>query len=103
MQAASSLQNLQVKDSPAKKLDFSMEEKENMPADAVPVTLAPLDDLKKPITELVKTSPEPSKVTSGIKADETDEPILQENPHRFVLFPIKYVFPHLRVTRKVDT
>ncbi|KAI6959470.1 Ribonucleoside-diphosphate reductase small, partial [Hortaea werneckii] len=29
-------------------------------------------------------------VAEGIKEEEADEPILQENPHRFVLFPIKY-------------
>lgn len=32
---------------------------------------------------------EPS-VASTIKTDEAIEPILQENPQRFVLFPIKY-------------
>lgn len=60
-----------------------------MPADVIPITVAPSDDLKKPITEIIKTSPEAPKVAPGLKADETDEPILQENPHRFVLFPIK--------------
>lgn len=89
-QAATSLQNLKVKESPAKKLDFSVENKENMPADAPLLTVAEFNALKTPVTELVKTSPEPPKVAQGIKADEIDEPILQENPHRFVLFPIKY-------------
>ena len=29
-------------------------------------------------------------VAPTIKAEEADEPLLQENPQRFVLFPIKY-------------
>jgi ribonucleoside-diphosphate reductase subunit M2 len=29
-------------------------------------------------------------IASTIKPDEADEPLLQENPQRFVLFPIKY-------------
>jgi ribonucleoside-diphosphate reductase subunit M2 len=29
-------------------------------------------------------------VAPTIKEFEADEPLLQENPHRFVLFPIKY-------------
>lgn len=56
-------------------------------ADAEPATAT--EELKKPITELVKTGPEPPKVAAGIKATEADEPLLQENPHRFVLFPLK--------------
>ncbi|KAL5598809.1 hypothetical protein BROUX41_003857 [Berkeleyomyces rouxiae] len=39
-------------------------------------------DAKKPVEE--------KKVPAGIKAFEADEPLLQENPNRFVLFPIKY-------------
>ncbi|KAF2718129.1 hypothetical protein K431DRAFT_231602 [Polychaeton citri CBS 116435] len=31
-----------------------------------------------------------TKVADTIKKEEADEPILQENPQRFVLFPIKY-------------
>ncbi|KAL9618411.1 MAG: hypothetical protein Q9160_006852 [Pyrenula sp. 1 TL-2023] len=88
--AASGLENLKMGDSPAKKLDFTSADKENKP---VTDSLPPVDetlDLKKPIAEMVKTGPEPPKVAEGIKAHEADEPLLQENPHRFVLFPIKY-------------
>lgn len=60
-----------------------------MPATTV-ATLPEQEELKKPILEEVKPSAEPAKVAAGIKAIEADEPILQENPHRFVLFPIKY-------------
>lgn len=77
-------------DSPAKKLDFASTDKENTP---ISTTLPPAEetaDLQKPIAEMIKTGPEPPKVAPGIKAHEADEPLLQENPHRFVLFPIKY-------------
>ena len=44
--------------------------------------------LKKPQLNLVKEGKPP--VSETIKASESEEPLLQENPHRFVLFPIKY-------------
>ena len=74
-------------DSPAKKIDFSVADKENIPINAS----APQEDVAttKSIVELVKPV-DPPKVADGIKASEADEPLLQENPHRFVLFPIKY-------------
>ena len=57
----------------------------------VPVESVPVDasvEVKKP--EVFDVQPEPPKVAPGIKDNESDEPLLQENPHRFVLFPIKY-------------
>ena len=75
-------------DSPAKKISFKPEDKENLPADAQPPA-TDSSDLSKPITEIVKTAPE-VKVAPTIKGSEADEPLLQENPQRFVLFPIKY-------------
>lgn len=50
-----------------------------------------MDDNHKP-TETVKVDKSEAKpsAASTIKPDEIDEPILQENPQRFVLFPIKY-------------
>ncbi len=76
-------------DSPAKKIDFSTMDKENIPA-TLPVPLKPEEsDTKKSIVEKVKPFETP-KVAPGIQAQEMDEPLLQENPHRFVLFPIKY-------------
>lgn len=71
-------------DSPIKKLDFSAG-KENLPYDAQ----APIEavvETKKPVVEESKMS----LVASTIKPEEADEPLLQANPHRFVLFPIKY-------------
>lgn len=44
-----------------------------------------------------------SSVASTIKSDEADEPLLRENPNRFVLFPIKYheVRDHTRAYRVI--
>lgn len=88
VQAASNLENLKVKDSPVKKLDFNVEDKENMPAALQPISTPTVEDLKKPVTEIVKTAPEVI-VAPGVKAAQADEPLLQENPNRFVLFPLK--------------
>lgn len=73
-------------DSPAKKLTFDTSNKENYQPDAPVVEDL---DLKKPQVDLVKQEEKPT-VAPGIKAEEADEPLLQENPQRFVLFPIKY-------------
>ena len=86
-------------DSPVKKLSFEPVGKENVHHDA-PV----MDDLnlKKPHLEVVKKEEKPP-VAPTIKPSEADEPLLQKNPHRFVLFPIKYheVGDYRRVTRQV--
>lgn len=86
-------------DSPVNKLSFEPVGKENKQPDA-PVVDDP--DLKKPQLKVVKKE-EKSSVAPTIKPSEADEPLLQENPHRFVLFPIKYheVGDSRRVTRKV--
>ncbi|KAI9703144.1 MAG: Ribonucleotide-diphosphate reductase (RNR), small subunit [Candelina mexicana] len=84
--AASGIETLKMGDSPAKKLDFAQVDKENMPE---PVPVIDEFELQKPSTETVKTI-EKVSVAPTIKPEEADEPLLQENPHRFVLFPIKY-------------
>ena len=68
-------------DSPVKKLDFESAGKENV-ASFKP-TDATVDKMGDKIVEVPKVAP-------GIKEAEANEPLLQENPHRFVLFPIKY-------------
>ena len=84
-------------DSPAKKLNFEPIGKENK-LFATPDSDS-LDDLKKPSVDVVKKDVKPT-VAPTIKEMEADEPLLQENPHRFVLFPIKYhEVCHQRVTR----
>ena len=88
LQAASAIENLNM-ESPVKKLDFGAADKENKPNQA-----AELQRNWTKIVEgskIVETKKEESKtVAPGIKAEEADEPLLQENPQRFVLFPIKY-------------
>lgn len=64
-------------DSPAKKLDFGSVGKENVPASVK------VDAVEKPVEKTL------TKI-EAIKALEATEPLLQENPHRFVMFPIKY-------------
>lgn len=87
---SSGLENLKMGDSPAKKLQFEPVDKENVPAN-IPAPI--MDDLerKKPLLQVydVKKEVTPT-VAPTIKPEEADEPLLQENPHRFVLFPIKY-------------
>ncbi|KAI0014092.1 ribonucleotide reductase [Xylariaceae sp. FL0662B] len=85
--AASAIESLKMA-SPVKKLDFSAAGKENAPLDADLDTLAKDIESQKPTME--KTKEEKPAVAPTIKPEEADEPLLQENPHRFVLFPIKY-------------
>lgn len=69
-------------DSPAKKLDFESAGKENAPASLKP-TDAPTDKIVEKPAEAPKAAPTMAEI-------EANEPLLQENPRRFVLFPIKY-------------
>jgi ribonucleoside-diphosphate reductase subunit M2 len=66
-------------DSPAKKLTFDAANKENSNV-AVPIVGIP-DDVEIPEKSV--------SVAPTIKAEEANEPLLQENPQRFVLFPIQ--------------
>ncbi len=70
--------------SPAKKLDFTPANKENVEV-AVPIVGIP--DLPEPGASKADHTP---SVAATIKGEEAHEPLLQENPQRFVLFPIKY-------------
>jgi ribonucleoside-diphosphate reductase subunit M2 len=72
-------------ESPVKKLDFSGKENAPFNADA-PVEV----ETEKPALETSKDLSKTASVAPTIKAEEADEPLLQENPQRFVLFPIKY-------------
>lgn len=69
-------------ESPAKKLDFTTANKENSTV-AVPVKGIP--DYEIPTEKDGAGS-----VAATIKPEEAAEPLLQDNPNRFVLFPIKY-------------
>ncbi|RAR03584.1 ribonucleoside-diphosphate reductase subunit m2 [Stemphylium lycopersici] len=79
-QAASAIDTLKMTDSPVKQPDFSASDKENVfrPIVGIP------DDFDDGAEDVKPT------VAPTIKDEEADEPLLQENPGRFVLFPIKY-------------
>lgn len=70
-------------DSPAKKIDFSSANKENTYRPIVGIP-----DLEE--EEVDEVEKKMHTVAPTIKPEEADEPLLQENPQRFVLFPIKY-------------
>lgn len=74
-------------DSPLKKIDFLSANKENIENDDVAVPVKGIPVLDEPKVEAVE---EKAAVASTIKLEEAGEPLLQENPQRFVLFPIKY-------------
>ncbi|PNP43232.1 hypothetical protein THARTR1_11130 [Trichoderma harzianum] len=89
-QAASAIDSFKI-ESPVKKINFDAANKENQPLDesALESLAQQMDDNHKP-TETLKKEEAKSAAAPTIKPDEIDEPILQENPQRFVLFPIKY-------------
>ncbi|KIW98022.1 uncharacterized protein Z519_01606 [Cladophialophora bantiana CBS 173.52] len=91
-QAAASLESLKVKDSPVKKLNFNAEDKENMPValESTEPTAKPESEIEKKSATEPKEKIEQSQVPKTLKELEAEEPLLQENPHRFVLFPLKY-------------
>ena len=79
-----------------KKLDFKAAGKENTP---LPVAT----DAAKVEKNVDEKPAELPNVAPTIKSSEANEPLLQENPHRFVLFPIKYHEVGLHVsTRQKD-
>ncbi|KAE9962025.1 Ribonucleotide-diphosphate reductase (RNR), small subunit [Venturia inaequalis] len=78
---ASSIESLKMTDSPIKTPVFTTENKENTSNVAVPIKGIP-DTPEE--TKVAKPS-----VAATIKAEEASEPLLQENPQRFVLFPIQ--------------
>lgn len=92
---ASAIDSLKMTNSPAKTLDFSDSDKENV---FKPIVGIP-DDFDANVEDVKPT------VASTIKPEEAHEPLLQENPGRFVLFPIKYhdvSFSTLRVWWRVS-
>ena len=100
-QTASGIENLKMNDSPAKKLNFDALGKENVAHDVLATDSL---DIIKPVVDDIKPEEKAAfTVAAAVKAEEANEPLLQENPHRFVLFPIKYheVCRFRRVTRKV--
>lgn len=77
-------------DSPVKKLDLGLANKENDFQDPDIATLAQDIDAKHAATkDVIKVEDAPVKAPA-LSTEELDEPILRENPQRFVLFPIQY-------------
>ena len=91
-QAAASLESLKFKDSPIKKPNFNPEDKENMPvtAQSTESTAKPEPEAEKKTVLDISEQKEQPQVPKTLKELEKEEPLLQENPHRFVLFPLKY-------------
>jgi ribonucleoside-diphosphate reductase subunit M2 len=88
--AASAIENLKMGDSPAKKLNFAANDKENVSFDATSPTTEDVVEVKKVNIAEIEAEPKALTVAESIKAMEADEPLLQPNPNRFVLFPLKY-------------
>lgn len=77
-------------ESPIKKLDLGIANKENDFQDPAVATLAQDLNAKHAATKETIKAPEEPATIPGLRGDELEEPILKENPHRFVLFPIQY-------------
>ncbi|ROW12257.1 hypothetical protein VMCG_00381 [Cytospora schulzeri] len=88
-QAASAIESLKM-GSPVKKLDLGLANKENDFQDPAIATLAQDLDAQHAATKEVVKAPEEPAQSYGLLENEQDEPILKENPHRFVMFPIQY-------------
>ncbi|KAL7786687.1 ribonucleotide reductase [Trichoderma ceciliae] len=92
-QAASAIDSFKI-ESPVKKISFDAANKENQPLDdaALESLAKQMDDNHKPAETPNKVQKEDIKTSMAatIKSEDVDEPILQENAQRFVLFPIKY-------------
>lgn len=91
LQAASAIESFKM-ESPVKQSLFSAQaDKENVKE--VDISRYESDEIAVPIKGIPLMTDEPAKapdVASTIKEEEASEPLLQENPNRFVLFPIKY-------------
>lgn len=74
-------------ESPVKKLDLGVANKENDPNVA---TVAQETDAKHAAAKEPVTQEEQPAQIPNLRPEEIDEPILRENPQRFVLFPIQY-------------
>lgn len=77
-------------ESPVKKLELGLDNKENDFQDPDVATITQSIDANHAATkDAVKVEGFPTKAPA-LHTEELDEPILRENPQRFVLFPIQY-------------
>jgi ribonucleoside-diphosphate reductase subunit M2 len=77
-------------ESPVKKLNFSASNKENNHFDTDLASLEAEIDAKHSTKSANKNEEAKTSTVATIKHEEMDEPLLRENPQRFVMFPIKY-------------
>lgn len=77
-------------ETPIKKLDLGIANKENEVQDPAVATLVEDIDAKHAATKAVVKAEEAPAKAPELRPEELDEPILRENPQRFVLFPIQY-------------
>jgi len=77
-------------DSPAKKLDFGVVDKENRPYDVDAPVVEDIVTVHKPVVKEELQVAKPLTRVEEIAAMEADEPLLKENKRRFVLFPLQY-------------
>jgi hypothetical protein len=82
------MSHLKMSESPMKGISSSGTDKENVVSGS-PTAAKELLATEQPVLKSVVPVETPT-VASDCKAVEAEEPLLQENPHRFVLFPIKY-------------
>jgi ribonucleoside-diphosphate reductase subunit M2 len=97
-QAASAIESLKM-ESPVKKVLFSTQADKENTLDSRYES----DEVAVPIKGIPMITDEPAKqpeVAPTLKEEEASEPILQENPNRFVLFPIKYHEVRTRLHQK---
>ena len=87
---ANGIVNLKMSDSPIKEVNFDVLDKENVNDNATEVVPVTADDEAEKDASGSTVEKKTVVVAPAIKSEEADEPLLQENPHRFVLFPIKY-------------
>jgi ribonucleoside-diphosphate reductase subunit M2 len=88
-QAASAIESLKM-ESPVKKLDLGAAGKENQPLNTEVTTLAAQMEAYKALNKPSEAPKKQVQETQVVKSNENDEPLLRENPQRFVLFPIQY-------------
>ncbi|KAM7197861.1 Ribonucleotide reductase, small chain domain containing protein [Rhypophila sp. PSN 637] len=87
-QAASGIESLKM-ESPVKKIAFPAANKENKPLEDDLAALEAQMDAKQNETKTFEVASRKGQEFT-VKNEKIDEPLLQENPQRFVLFPIKY-------------
>ena len=88
MQAAEGLSNITIDSLTPAKIDLVPEVPKDQYGNEKARPIVGIPDLKKDAKDAVEEATH--SVASTLRPEEASEPILRENPNRFVLFPIKY-------------